>query len=101
MCRAALETGASATVGERTAQDMPQGPSHIAPIREQPAYAIAIGPKRIEPISTRHDYYSSPAHGITLIVTIEPPDLASRIRPLHPSHKRRRRTPCGAPATLP
>ena len=50
MCRAALETGASATVGERTAQDIPQGPSHIAPIREQPAYAIAIGPKRTDPI---------------------------------------------------
>ena len=50
MCRAALETGASATVGERTAQDIPQGPSHIAPIREQPAYAIAIWPKRTDPI---------------------------------------------------
>ena len=50
MCRAALETGASATVGERTAQDIPQGPSHIAPIREQPVYAIAIGPKRTDPI---------------------------------------------------
>jgi len=50
MYRAALETGASATVGEKTAQDIPQGPSHIAPIGEQPAYAIAIGPKRTDPI---------------------------------------------------
>ena len=47
---AALEPGARDMVGEKTAQGVPQGPSHIAPIREQPAYAIAIGPKRTDPI---------------------------------------------------
>jgi len=48
--RATLEIGASDMVGEKTAQDIPQGPSQIAPIREQPASDIAIGPKRTDPI---------------------------------------------------
>jgi len=50
MYRAALETGASATVGEKMAQAIPQGLPHIAPITQQPAYAIAIGPKSTDPI---------------------------------------------------
>lgn len=50
MYKAALERGASEAAGEKTAQDIPQGPSHIAPIREQPAYAIAIGPQSTAPI---------------------------------------------------
>ena len=62
--RATLEIGASDMVGEKTAQDIPQGPSQIAPIREQPAYAIAIG---------QHDNDPSPTHSIRSFFSIEAP----------------------------
>jgi len=37
MYRAAPGTGAIKTVGEETAQDIPQDPAHIVPIVRQPA----------------------------------------------------------------
>jgi hypothetical protein len=52
MYRKAPGTGASKTVGEKTAQDVPQGPAHIASVVRQPAQAMAIGPSRTDATKT-------------------------------------------------
>src|SRR5713101_3973263 len=78
--RAALETGASDTVGEKTAQGIPQGASHTAPIREQPAYAIAIGPKRTDPIKMSTTTKPRQLMASRSLLSIETPGLATKIR---------------------